>query len=201
MSEAYEPTVIDETTRIAYYYDNHATSPTEWWDSDILSIHSLYTDRNYNVLSFGADPDGETLDNIWENNDRYTREEAISLHFERTGQAHYITHSKQGIAVWYTTAWFTNINTNANILLDSLMEYVKEYEAYLRGEVYMVALEKRVTYRNDANPDDVRYDWVGEDCVGGLICNTAESLELEARDYFGLHTDLKKPVYSSESKE
>jgi hypothetical protein len=196
MSEAYEPTVIDETTRIAYYYDNHATSPTEWWDSDTLSIHSLYTDRNYPVLQFGKDPDGETLDKIWENKDRYEKEEAISRHFARANRAHYVSSDEQGIAVWYMTATNSNINWT-----DSLMEYVKEYEAYLRGKVYMVALEKRVTYRNDADPTDVRYEWVGDDVVCGLTCNSAESLEYEAREYFGLHTDLKKPVYSSESKE
>lgn len=189
---AYEPTVIDETTRIAYYYDNHATSPLEWWDSDTLNIHSLYTDWHYYALQFGADPDGETLDKIWENKDRYEREEAISRHFARTGQAHYILHDERGISVWYTTAWFTNINTNANILLDSLMGYVHEYEAWSRGEVYQVSLEKRVTYRNDANPDDVRYDWVSEEAYGGFICNTQESLELDAFEAFGLTKPLSE---------
>jgi hypothetical protein len=196
MSEAYEPTVIDETTRIAYYYDNHAQDPREWWDSETLSIHSLYTDRNYRDLSFGTDPDAETLDNIWHSNDRYGREEAIERHFARKGQSYYILHDAQGISLWYASA-STNINTNPD--LDWVMSHVHEWEAYSEGKVYLVSLEKRVTYRNDSDPSDVRYDWVSEEAIGGLMSTTHEALEYEARDYFGLHTDLKVPAYSSQA--
>jgi hypothetical protein len=192
--EAYEPTLIDETTRIAYYYDNHAQHPAEWWDSETLSIHSLYS-YVYRELSFGKDPDADTLDDIWCNNDRYGREEAIERHFARKGQAYYILHDEHGISLWYATA--TNINTNPD--LDWIMSHVQEWEAYSKGKVYLVSLEKRVTYRNDDDPNDVRYDWVNHEAIGGLMSTTHEALEYEAKDCFGLHTDLKVPEYSSQA--
>lgn len=190
MSEPVETLEISETLRVAAYWDYDASGPFDWGTVFVQTLHNA--DRLNPLTSDDghAGPIGEILhNNPFTSFNGYSREQldkrnewerdAITKHLTRAGyDCHFIELRGYMQGEWHDIV----VYAEAGDITDwAAME--REIEAWYRGEVYWLALERLETYRNE-NGNTIT-QWEAGDTIGGIYLLDGLTREL-ASEFFNI---------------
>lgn len=184
--EAINTVQINKKTRVVAYYDEFADNPTENF-SDVVSIHEIKKTTHKSGMDSGADTSGSAIDSIYEYNDDY--ETKIEKHFQKQGTACKVldleaSRHYYGEFVFYIEpSKLEEIGPDAAGYLD---DCIAEYQQYLDGNIYIVAVEKLVVYRSSVGGKIEQWEQI--DSVSGVyddVYDDEKLLEL-ASDFFGI---------------
>jgi hypothetical protein len=190
MNKPHEILNISDTLRVAAYYDYMPDGPFDW---GTLFVQTLEHDRFISELSTD-DGHREPIHEILHQNpftsfdgysrDRLTkrdnwREAAITKHLTRAGfDCHFMELRGYMQGEWHDIVAYAEAGD-----ITDWAGYEREIEAWYRGEVYWLALERLETYRNE-NGNTIT-QWETGDTIGGIYLLDGLTREL-ASEFFNI---------------
>lgn len=190
MSEPIETLEISETLRVAAYWDYDASGPFDW---GTVFVQTLRNADRLNPLTSDdghAGPIGEiSHNNPFTSFNGYSREQldkrnewerdAITKHLTRGGfECRFLELRGNSQGEWHDIVIYAE---TGNITEWAAME--REIEAWYRGEVYWLALERLETYRNE-NGNTIT-QWETVDAIGEIYLLDGLTREL-ASEFFNI---------------
>lgn len=188
MTEPVEILQITDTVRVAAYWDYDASGPFDW---DMVFVQTLEKAERLSPLS-SDDGHAEPIAEIRANNpfksyDGYTRaqldkrdeweQNAISKHLERAGyECRFWNLRGTSQGEWANVV----VYAEAGIIFD-WAAYERECQAWYRGEVYWLALERLETYRNE-NGKTIS-QWEAVDTFGEIYLLDGLTREIAAEHF------------------
>lgn len=158
---------IDANYRYAAYYDTDAFDYLHEWDNDAWGVFTLAIDRQYRPLmldTFGINDRLQTIVDwysfSWNDN---TLDKQLEKAITRAGYRS-MTFSLKGYSQgdWAYVVLYWNDEA-----ISDISGVAEELEAWFRGDVYTIALEKLETYKNESGAE--KHYWECVESIGRVI--------------------------------
>lgn len=168
---------INENYRYAAYIDTDYFDYLHDWDHDAWGLYTLAIDRQYrplNLDTFGINDRLQEVQNhysfSWNDN---TLDKQIEKAITRAGYKG-MTFSLKGYSQgdWAYVALYWRDEA-----ISDVSGLIEELEAWFRGDVYTIRLEKLETYRNDSGSE--KHYWECVESIGQVILTDSYKFTIE----------------------
>ena len=175
---------LSDKYRLASWQDAYAERPDEWGDLNILTLKADWRDGRMDTKNDYT----ETLKRLLDIAGEYEQDpiEVLTKHLNRAGMvSKAITLHGASQSEWHDVLVYLHPCDNAleaaQRVLSSLANALREW---YRGEVYTVALQERVDYVSENDPEDKHWHWNTVEIIGGVYSS----------DLIGHEDDLAKEL-------
>lgn len=173
---------VNEEYRYAAYGENEHYDYLHDQDRDNWGLYTIAINKQYNPLALDTFGINDKLNRIidwhqhtWNDN---RLETALSKSIERAGYKHIylqLNGYSQGdwayVVLYYKEEWLVNPTG-----------LIGELEAWFRGDVYTIALERRETYVSQHG--NTKEDWDVIESVGRVLIHDYNEFTLETCEYY-----------------
>jgi hypothetical protein len=158
---------IDATTRYAAYLDTEFFDYLHDWDHDSWGLFTLAIDRQYRPLKLDTFGINDRLQKVvdwysfsWNDN---TLDRQLEKAITRAGYS-----SRQFSLKGYSQSdWAYVVLYWRDDAISDITGVIEELEAWFRGDVYTIALEKLETYKSESGSE--KHYWESVDSIGQVI--------------------------------